>query len=133
VIAGNSAGVDMMKEGGVLKVPIQINGAVSLKFAVDSGASGILIPKDVFLALMRAETIQKKDLLPDGVVTLADGSTVKTERFMLRSIKVGESSASDVEASVGGVGSELLLGQRFLSRFGEAKVDPKNRKLILTK
>ena len=123
----------MAGEGGVLKVPVQLNGAITLKFVVDSGASSVQIPKDVFLTLIRAETIKEGDYLPGETFVLADGSKVKSDKFILRSIKVGESAFSDVEASVGGVDAPLLLGQSFLSRFGEWKIDNKNGKLILTK
>lgn len=129
-----STGIDMAREeGGVLKVPVQINGTITLKFVVDSGASEVQIPKDVVLTLIRAETIKESDFLPGKTFVLADGSKVKSDRFMLRSIKVGESTFADVEASVGGLDAQLLLGQSFLSRFKEWTIDNKNAKLILTK
>lgn len=127
-------GVDLVREsGGVLKVPVQVNGAITLKFVVDSGASEVQIPKDVVLTLIRTETIKESDFLPGKTFILANGSTVKSDRFILRSIKLGESTYSNVEASVGGLNSILLLGQSFLSRFSEWKIDNKNGKLILTK
>lgn len=128
----NSAAVDMVEVGGVLKVPVQLNGAITLKFVVDSGASSVQIPKDVFLTLIRAETIKEGDFLPGATFILADGSKVKSDKFILRSIKVGESTFTDVEASVGGLEASLLLGQSFLKRFGEWKIDNNNGKLILT-
>jgi predicted aspartyl protease len=130
---GDSETADMVRENGVLKVPVQINGAITLKFVVDSGASEVLIPKDVFLTLIRAETIKESDFLPGKTFVLADGSKVKSDRFILRSIKVGESTFADVEASVGGLDASLLLGQSFLLKFDEWRIDNKNAKLILTK
>lgn len=110
--ARNTTAVDMVGEGGVMKVPVQLNGAITLKFVVDSGASSVQISKDVFLTLIRAETIKEGDFLPGATFVLADGSRVKSDKFILRSIKVGESTFSDVEASVGGLEASLLLGQR---------------------
>jgi predicted aspartyl protease len=123
----------MVRQNEVLKVPVQINGVISLKFIVDSGAADVQIPKDVFLTLVRAETIQERDFLPGKTFVLADGSTAKSDRFILRSIKVGDSTFSDVEASVGRLDAPLLPGQSFLSKFAEVKIDNKNGKLILTK
>ncbi len=122
----------MARENGVLKVPVHINGVISLKFVIDSGASEVQISKDVFLTLIRAETIGEQDFLPGKTFVLADGTKVKSDRFILRSIKVGESTFSNIEASVGGLDAALLLGQSFLSRFNEWKIDNKNQKLILT-
>jgi peptidoglycan/xylan/chitin deacetylase (PgdA/CDA1 family) len=127
----HTTGVAMVRENGVLKVPVQVNGVISLKFVIDSGASTVQVPKDVFLTLIRTETIKERDFLPGKTFVLADGSKVKSDRFILRSIKVGESTVSDVEASVGGLDATLLLGQSFLSRFKEWKIDNKNDKLIL--
>jgi peptidoglycan/xylan/chitin deacetylase (PgdA/CDA1 family) len=127
-----TTGIEMVRENGVLKVPVQINGVISLKFVIDSGASVVQVPKDVFLTLIRTETIRERDFLPGKTFVLADGSKVKSDRFVLRSIKVGESTISDVEACVGGLDATLLLGQSFLSRFKEWKIDNNNHKLILT-
>lgn len=129
--AENSTQIDMVREDGVPKVPVELNGAITLKFVVDSGASSVQIPQDVALTLVRAETIKESDFLPGRVFTLADGSKVKSDRLRLRSIKVGETTVSDVEACVGGPGASLLLGQSFLSRFKEVKIDNTNATLIL--
>jgi predicted aspartyl protease len=128
-----STKVEMVKENGIFKVPVQLNGAISLKFIIDSGASEVQIPKDVFLTLVRTETIGDSDFLPGTTVILADGSKVKSDRFILRSIKVGETTFTDVHATVGGLNAPLLLGQSFLSRFTEWKIDNKNGTLVLIK
>jgi hypothetical protein len=128
-----AARIEMVKEGGVLKVPIQLNGAITLKFVIDSGASEVQIPKDVFLTLMRAETIKEGDFLPGSSFEMADGTKIKSARFLLRSIKIGDSTVSNVEASIGDLNATLLLGQSFLSRFNEWKIDNRKSQLILTK
>ena len=130
--AVNSTAVDMISEDGVLKVPVQINGAISLKFVVDSGASVVVIPKDVFLTLQRTGSITESDYLPDATFTMANGSQEKQRKFIMRSIKVGESTVSDVVATVGPASASLLLGQSFLSKYKEWKIDNKMAQLILT-
>ena len=47
-------------------VPVQINGAITLDFTVDSGAADVSVPADVFSTLARTETFY----LP--VETIAD-------------------------------------------------------------
>ena len=132
-VTDNSLSIDLVRENGVLKVPVQINGAITLKFVVDSGASDVAIPKDVFLTLIRAETVKDADFRPGKTYVLADGSTVKSDRFILRSLKIGDASVSDIEASVGGLNAQLLLGQSFLSKFKEWRIDNATSKLILTR
>src|SRR5690242_10937685 len=49
--------VAMKFAGGVYTVPVRINDALTLDFTVDSGASDVSIPADVFLTLARTGTI----------------------------------------------------------------------------
>ncbi len=53
--------------GGIYKVPVRINDAITLDFLVDSGATDVLIPADVFLTLFRTGTITEQDL---GIIRL---------------------------------------------------------------
>ena len=53
----------LVQDGGVLKVPARINGAITLDFVLDSGAADVSIPTDVFLTLIRIGSIEQRDLL----------------------------------------------------------------------
>jgi hypothetical protein len=55
--------VQMRNNGDTYVVPVIINNAITLDFIVDSGASDVSIPADVFLTLMRTGTIQDSDFL----------------------------------------------------------------------
>ena len=46
--------IPLEQEHGVYMVPVRINQAVSIPFIVDSGASEMAIPADVFRTLMRS-------------------------------------------------------------------------------
>jgi clan AA aspartic protease (TIGR02281 family) len=128
-----SAAVPMVKEGGVLKLPVKVNDAIQLKFIVDSGATDVQIPEDVFLTLTRMDTVQKQDMLPPATYTIANGKQVTRPRFILRSLRVGNTNLTDVKAMVGETKSDLLLGQSFLSRFKEWKIDNQNATILLEK
>ena len=43
----------LKKEGGTFVVPVEINGAITLDFTVDSGAADVSVPADVFSTLAR--------------------------------------------------------------------------------
>jgi clan AA aspartic protease (TIGR02281 family) len=114
-------------------VPVLVNGVITLKFLIDSGAAVVQIPGDVVLRLSGTDTVDTLDFLPKRDFVLADGSIVRNERFILHSLKVGDLTFKDIDASVGRPNSPLLLGQSFLSRFTEWKVNNRSRKLILIK
>jgi gag-polyprotein putative aspartyl protease len=123
--------VALEMSGGTYTVPVTINGAVRLKFTLDSGASDVLIPADVALTLARSGTLAESDFIGNKTYSLADGSTLQSVNFYLREVRVGNLIARNVVASAGPVTSSPLLGQSFLSRFGAWTLDNSRHVLIL--
>lgn len=123
--------VSLEKEGGTFVVPVSINGALTLKFTVDSGAADVSIPADVVMTLLRTGTLSKEDFLGKQTYRLADGSTVPSATFRIRSLKVGDRVIENVTGSVASVSGSLLLGQSFLSRFKSWSIDNQRQVLLL--
>jgi predicted aspartyl protease len=117
IVAAPHASADsyqLKREGGVLSLPVQVNSAITLYFLIDSGASDVVIPLDVFSTLPRAGTITSKDMLDSQTYELADGSHQKARRFRIRSLKIGSLELHDVVGSVAPTGGTPLLGQNNL-------------------
>jgi len=57
---------------------------------IDSGATDVAVPADVVLTLIRTGSIAKEDFLGEQQYQLADGSTVPSPVFTIRSLKVGD-------------------------------------------
>lgn len=123
--------VPMQKEGGTYVVPVIINGAITLKFVVDSGASDVTIPTDVVRTLMRTGTLTEGDFLGTQTYVLADGSKVTGRTFRIRSLRVGNTVLENVLGSTAAVEGALLLGQSFLGRFKSWSIDNASHRLIL--
>ena len=123
--------VAMVRRGGTYAVPVLINGAITLDFVLDSGATDVSIPSDVFSTLIRTGTITKEDILGNETYTLADGSRKKAATFNIRSLKVGATVVENVRASVVDDGGPLLLGMSFLGRFRSWEVNTDRHALIL--
>src|SRR6266550_2391426 len=84
----HSETIKLVQEGSAYKLPVRINDAVTVPFIVDSGAADVSIPTEVFLALFRGQIVSKADELGSGKFTLADGTTVASERFLLHKMSV---------------------------------------------
>lgn len=123
--------VELLSRYGILTVPVLINNAITLDFVVDSGASDVSVPADVVSTLIRTGTINDDDFLGKRTYTLADGSTVPSETFRIRSLKVGSTILEDVAASIAPARGQLLLGQSFLARFRSWSIDNRRKVLIL--
>ena len=62
--SGNSpeTRIPLVKMSGGLIAPVVINNSIKLNFIVDSGASDVSIPADVFSSLVRANTVTQADI-----------------------------------------------------------------------
>jgi predicted aspartyl protease len=126
-----SVQVQMRKQGGIFVVPVLINNAISINFAVDSGAADVSIPADVVLTLVRTGSLREGDFLGTQTYVLADGSRVPSPTFRIRSLTVGSWMVEGVTAHVSAVKGFPLLGQSFLKRFGSWSIDNGQGVLLL--
>lgn len=123
--------IQLVRGHGVYMIPVQINGQMTVPFTLDSGAAEVAIPQDIFLTLIRTETIKDSDFVGTGTYVMADGSEHSSKRFILRELKVGNHVVTNVIANVVSVKADPLLGQSFLSKLPAWAVDNRNHSLIL--
>jgi hypothetical protein len=108
--------VVLHSERGVYTLPVTINDAITQLFVLDSGASDVTIPIDVFKTLVQSGTVDVSDVIGMQRYVMADGSTGQSPTFLIHELRVGNHPIENVTASVTPAGSEPLLGQGFLSR-----------------
>src|SRR5277367_6478506 len=130
--AAHAESVALVNEHGSLQVPVVINGKVSFNFTIDSGATDVCVPANVFYSLTNAGTVSQQDFLDRGPYKLADGSTHYAQRFRFRSLRVGGLELHDVVASVVPAAGSLLLGQSFLSRLKSWSINNELQVLAIT-
>jgi predicted aspartyl protease len=123
--------IPLEEEGGALVVPVLINSALTLGFVIDSGASDVSLPADVVITLVRTGTLQDADFIGAKTYRLADGSTVPSQTFRIRSLTVGGRAIANVIGSIAPVQGALLLGQSFLSRFKSWSINNAKHILVL--
>jgi clan AA aspartic protease (TIGR02281 family) len=123
--------IPLSVQGGTFVIPVVINGQITLNFTIDSGAADVSIPADVVSTLMRTGTIQESDFVGKKTYRLADGSSVPSVTFVIRSLKVGNHLLENVTGSVASAQADLLLGQSFLRRFNSWSIDNKRQMLLL--
>jgi clan AA aspartic protease (TIGR02281 family) len=130
--AAYSESIPLIHAHGTLQVPVVINDQITLNFTIDSGATDVSIPATVFSTLTRNGAVSPQDLLDKRIYKLADGSGELSQRFRIRSLRVGKLEVRDVIASVGDSGGLLLLGQSFLSRLKSWSIDNERQTLLIT-
>ena len=117
--------------GGTMVAPVVINNAIKLNFFVDSGASEVSIPADVFSTLLRTNTLTQTDITGFRNYKNADGEVFRSNTFVIRSLKLGDVEVLNVPAKVAPTNAPLLLGQSFLKRFKTWSINNSTQELIL--
>jgi len=110
---------------------VVINDDIPPIFTIVSGASDVSIPADVFSTLARAGIVSQKDFLDKQVHELGDGIKQTSQRFRIRSLRVGSLELRDVIASVAPATGSLLLGQSVLSRLKSWSIDDQRQVLLI--
>ena len=123
--------IPLTPTGGTYMVPVLLNGFLPIPFIVDSGAADISLPADVALTLIRTGTIEEDDYIGEARYRLGDGSVVKSSRFFLHQVKVGNHFFDHIAASVSPPESVPLLGQSLLSKIGSWSIDNERHLLVL--
>jgi clan AA aspartic protease (TIGR02281 family) len=123
--------VPLVRMSGGLIAPVIVNNSIKLNFVVDSGASDVSIPADVFSSLVRANTVTQADITGMRNYKNADGEVFQSKTFVIRSLKIGNIEAPRVQAKVSPSNAPPLLGQSFLKRFKSWSIDNSTQELIL--
>jgi hypothetical protein len=123
--------VPLRNANGTLTVPVSINSTITLGFTLDSGAADVSIPADVVSTLMRTGTLKASDFNGAKSYVLADGAIIPSATFIIRSLKVGDYVAKNIQGSVSPSQAPLLLGQSFLQRFNAWSIDNNKNELVL--
>ena len=127
----SGAEIALDSDGQGYSVPVRVNGALTVKFLVDSGASVVVLPKDMVETLTRSGTIAPSDLLGRDTYVTADGRKHHGTRLMLRQLDVGGHTVTNVMASVAPEHAAPLLGQSFLAKFKSWTLDNRRHVLII--
>jgi clan AA aspartic protease (TIGR02281 family) len=127
-----SGEIALENDGGVYRVPVRINGALTVKFLIDSGASIVALPQDLVDTLTQSGAIVASDMLGRTKYVAADGKRHKSMSLMLRRLDVGGHTVTNVMAGVVPPHSEPLLGMSFLAKFKSWTLDNQRHVLIIT-
>jgi len=116
------------RSDGLYVVSVRINNELTENFIVDSGAADVQIFTLTVASLSLKGSIQDSDFTGAKDFGMANGATVTSETFRIRSLQVGDVVVKNVAGSVGSVS---LLGQSFLSRFKSWSIDNARHELLL--
>lgn len=124
--------IPLTRHGGVYSLKATLNESITVDAVLDSGAADVSINSEVYAALKNSGTIKSSDRLHTGIYVLADGRKVASERFFLRSIKIGDRTIPLVKCSVSkSAAGSILIGQSALEKLGKYSIDYSKPALLI--
>jgi predicted aspartyl protease len=130
-VPAGSETIPLERHHGTYVISVQINETLVLPFVLDTGASLVVLPADVFRTLTRTGTVTSADFIGTGTAVLADGSKRDSEKYVLHEVRVGDHVVRNVIASVVSASGDPLLGQTFLSKLPAWAIDNARQALVI--
>jgi clan AA aspartic protease (TIGR02281 family) len=118
-------------EAGTFDVTASLNGSAPMVFILDTGATSLVIPRDLADRLLAQSVLSPTDLVGNNTATLANGVKIAETVYKLHSVTIGGRTVHDVRCSVGPVGTGTLLGQAVLTKFRSWSIDNERHVLVL--
>lgn len=121
--------INMEKDGGVYKIPCEING-LRLKLIFDTGAANVCISGTIADMMLENGYLDKNDIKGSGLSQVADGRIVDNTIINIKHLKIKDIELNNVEAVViHQQSAPLLLGQSAIQRLGRVSIQ--ENKLII--
>ena len=114
--------VQMVEDMGVYKVPCEVNG-LKVKMIFDTGAASVSISKSLAEMMIDNGYLSSSDIVGQAKSVTADGRIVDHTNIILKSIRIGDITLSNVRAVVFDKQSvPLLFGQSAIQLLGEVSI-----------
>jgi len=117
-------------KGNSTMIPCIMNG-YTVKVMYDRNDRGLIFSLAEAQRLLQAGAITKDDFIGDASVVLAEGSIADKAVFRIKEMRIGQRTATNVEATVSHKITEgAIMGESTISMLGRFKLDENNKKLI---
>lgn len=122
--------INLVKRAGVYWVPVKVNG-IPMEFIFDTGASSVSISLTEAYYMFKNGKLSRKDVLGKEYFSDANGNISEGTVIILREVKIGNRTLTNVQASiVHNLKAPLLFGQSALEKLGKVVFDAKNQTLL---
>jgi gag-polyprotein putative aspartyl protease len=99
----------------------------------DTGASDMLISKEMEASLKNESLLTAANYLGTGEYEMANGQIDTCRRYLLNNVLIGKFTVSNITVAVSDKAKKIIVGKALLNKFSNWILDNKNNKLILNK
>ena len=130
-LRGTRVEVPIRRSHGGFMVDGVMNGTRRASFILDSGATNVVIPRDIIVAMVREGTVTQADYVGPIIHKYANDGAQRLEVVRLKSLTVGGRTVQNVLCSAGDSPRVFLLGQSFLGKLTSWSIHNARSILIL--
>jgi predicted aspartyl protease len=112
------------------EVAVLLNDTLPTRAVIDTGATSLYLPYEVYLRLRQTGTLRREDVLSPTTYKVVGGQTFTAERRLV-ALTLGAYRIPNVEATIGTTGGNILIGSEVLQRFQSFGIDHTRRVLRL--
>lgn len=124
--------VKLLLLGGMHYVKVKI-GSVVYFWLLDTGATDMLITKELEQKLMNEKVLTANNYLGIGKYEMANGEIDTCRKYKIDNIQIGHYSAGNIVIAVSDKARRVIAGKSLLNKFGNWMINNKENILILNK
>jgi len=124
--------IKMKRIGKLYEIPIEINSVLKTNFLLDTGASDVFLSPEIIITLKRSGTLSENNFIGYNYYTFADGDTERCKKYLIKEMKIGDRVVNNIVCAVANnIIGDMLLGQSFLDKLGNIKINYTTNELII--
>ena len=124
--------IKVLNLNGMTYVKVKMGSMVQL-WLFDTGASDLLINKEMEVNLKKENIILETNYLGIGEYEMANGMIDTCKRYKIDNVKIGNFSINNIVVAVTEKGKRVIIGKGLLNKFSNWKLNNSDNTLILEK
>jgi predicted aspartyl protease len=124
--------ISTLDVGGMSFVKLKIGSQV-LVWLLDTGASELLITKEMEEALKNEKILSQDNYLGTEEFEMANGLVDPCRRYRVNNVRIGKFYLDNIIVSVSETAKRLLVGRSLLNKFSNWTLDNRSKTLVLSK
>lgn len=124
--------INVITLNGMTYVKVKMGSAIQV-WLLDTGASDLLITKEMETQLLKEEVLTKINYLGTGEYEMANGVIDTCRKYKIDNVKIGKFTVNNITLAVTDKGKRIIIGKALLNKFGNWVLNNKSETLILSK
>lgn len=117
---------------GMTYIKVKIGNTLQV-WLLDTGASDLLINKEMEAELLKEQVLTTNNYLGTGEYEMANGVIDTCRKYKVDNVKIGKFTVNNITLAVTDKGKRIIVGKALLNKFSNWVLNNKNEDLILSK